>query len=64
LRDSERRLPPKAKRATLKRADATLADELTFDVEASIKRLAALPRDARALAMTKLSLAHPQPLRV
>ena len=32
-------------------------------VDEAIKRLAELPPEARALALTKLSLAHPQPLR-
>ena len=50
-------------RATSKRADAALTDEPTFGVEEAIKRLAELSPDARALALTKLSLAHPQPLR-
>jgi len=45
------------------RADASLADEPTFGVDEAIKRLAELSPDARALALTKLSLAHPQPLR-
>ena len=48
MRNSERRHPPKADRTTLKRADATLTDELTFGVEAAIKRLAELSPDARA----------------
>ena len=52
-----------ALRATSKRADASLTDEPTFGVEEAIKRLAELSPDARALALTKLSLAHPQPLR-
>jgi len=52
-----------ALRATSKRADASLADEPTFGVDEAIKRLAELSPDARALALTKLSLAHPQPLR-
>jgi hypothetical protein len=57
-------LPARAAlRATSKRADAALADEPTFGVEEAIKRLAELSPDARALALTKLSLAHPQPLR-
>jgi len=57
-------LPARAAlRATSKRADASLTDEPTFGVEEAIKRLAELSPDARALALTKLSLAHPQPLR-
>jgi hypothetical protein len=57
-------LPARAAlRATSKRADASLADEPTFGVDEAIRRLAELSPDARALALTKLSLAHPQPLR-
>ena len=52
-----------ALRATPKRADAALADEPAFGVDEAIKRLAELAPEARALALTKLSLAHPQPLR-
>jgi hypothetical protein len=63
LRSSERRLSPSAGRATSKRADAALGDAPTFGVEEAIRRLAELSPDARALALTKLSLAHPQPLR-
>jgi hypothetical protein len=50
-------------RATSKRADASLVDEPTLGVAKAIKRLAELSPDARVLALTKLSLAHPQPLR-
>ena len=57
-------LPARAAlRATSKRADASLAEAPTFGDDAAIKRLAELSPDARALALTKLSLAHPQPLR-
>jgi hypothetical protein len=45
------------RRATVTRADAALTDEPTFGVEEAIKRLAELSPDARALALTKLSLA-------
>lgn len=52
-----------ALRATSKRADTTLAGAPTFGVGEAIRRLAELSPDARALAPTKPSLAHPQPLR-
>ena len=45
------------------RAVASLTDALTFGIDEAIRRLAELPPEARALALTKLSLAHPQPLR-
>jgi hypothetical protein len=50
-------------RATPKRADAALVDEPAFGVDEAIKRLAALPAQERALALTKLSLANPIPPR-
>jgi len=57
-------LPARAAlRAISKRADATLVDEPALGVEAAIKCLAELSPEARALSLTKLSLAHPQPLR-
>jgi hypothetical protein len=57
-------LPARAAlRATAKRDDAALIEEGGSSVDEAIKRLAALPPEARALALTKLSLAHPQPLR-
>jgi hypothetical protein len=52
-----------APRATPKRADAALVDEPAFGVDEAIRRLAELAPEARALALTKLRLAHPQPLR-
>ena len=63
LRDSERRLRPRADRATPKHADAALLKEPAFGVEEAIKRLAALPTQERALALTKLSLDTPIPPR-
>jgi hypothetical protein len=57
-------LPARAAlRATSKRADASLADPPALGVDEAIQRLAELAPEARALALTKLSLAHPQPLR-
>jgi hypothetical protein len=44
-------------------ADASLADEPTLGIDEAIRRLAELSPEARALALTKLSLTHPQPLR-
>ena len=48
-----------ALRATSKRADAAFAEEPAFGVDQAIKRLAELAPEARALALTKLSLANP-----
>jgi hypothetical protein len=57
-------LPARAAlRAMAKRDDAALIEESGSSIDEAIKRLAALPAEARALALTKLSLAHPQPLR-
>jgi len=51
-------------RATPKRGDAALAAcEPAFGVDEAIRRLAERAPEARALALTKLSLANPQPLR-
>ena len=60
---SNSRLFRVAPRATPKRADAALVDEPAFGVDEAIRRLAELAPEARALALTKLRLAHPQPLR-
>ena len=57
-----RKLVEMRARAAL-RATPKRADEPTFGVDEAIKRLAELSPEARALALTKLSLAHPQPLR-
>ncbi len=57
-------LPARAAlRATSKSVDASVADEGTMRVDDAIKRLAELAPEARALALTKLSLARPMPLR-
>ena len=61
--EAQPQLARAALRATPKRADAAFADEPAFGVDEAIKRLAELAPEARALALTKLSLAHPQPLR-
>ena len=50
-------LPPKAAvRAVMKSADG---EAEALGAEEAIRRLAALPAEARALALTKLSLANP-----
>jgi hypothetical protein len=57
-------LPARAAlRATSKHADAAFGEDSALGVDEAIKRLAELAPEARALALTKLSLAHPQPLR-
>jgi hypothetical protein len=56
-------LPAKAAlRAVAKTADG--ADEALVSADDAVRRLASLPDHERALALTKLSLAHPMPRRV
>ena len=56
-------LPAKAAlRAIAKTADG--ADDALISADDAVKRLASLPNHERALALTKLSLAHPMPQRV
>jgi hypothetical protein len=53
----------RALRATPKRAGAARVDEPAFGVDEAIKRIAERAPNARVAALTKLSLASPQPLR-
>ena len=56
-------LPAKAAlRAVAKTADG--ADDALVSADDAVRRLASLPAQERALALTKLSLAHPMPRRV
>jgi hypothetical protein len=56
-------LPAKAAvRAVAKTADG--ADDALVSADDAVRRLASLPAQDRALALTKLSLAHPMPRRV